>query len=228
MMYVNMDYARSRGLEFIYRKLYGRYFSGDLSASYAIATGKASTPNDNLLVEAGMLSAKPITENYLSWDEPFRIVANFRINVNEDERPRLFGIPIPNHFKISTHVEYQSGRRYTASVATDTIETSEGRKYFLGFSQSDRPYAELADPVFTVDLKINKYFEFNRLRYSIFLDVENVFDFPIPRRINPFTGRPYDPGEIVSYNYANGTDPNTDPSRYRAPRHITIGLSFNF
>ncbi|HDR05154.1 MAG TPA: TonB-dependent receptor [Candidatus Marinimicrobia bacterium] len=228
MMYVNMDYARSRGLEFIYRKLYGRYFSGDISASYAIATGKASTPNDNLLVEAGMLSSKPITENYLSWDEPFRIVANFRINVNEDERPRLFGLPIPNNFKISAHMEFQSGRRFTASVATDTIETSEGRKYFLGFSQSDRPYSELADPVFTVDVKINKYFKLKRLRYSIFVDIENLFDFPVPRRINPFTGRPYDPGEIVSYSYANGIDPNSDPSRYRSPRHITSGLSFNF
>ena len=33
----------------------------------------------------------------------------------------------------------------------------------------------------------------------------------IPRRINPYTGRGYGPGEIYGYRMANSPDPNLDP-----------------
>ena len=225
MMYINMDYARSRGIEIIYRKLYGKYFSGDVTYSYSIGTGKSSTPNDNLLVEAGRLSSKPITENYLSWDKPIQLAANLRFYMNEKSQPHLFGIPIPNHWRISTRIEFGSGRRYTQSVATDTVTESDGSQYFIGTALSDEPYANLSSPYTIADVKISKNYKVKNLDFSIFLDIQNLFNYKVPRRINPFTGEPYDPGEIISYSYANGTNPNYDPSRYRGPRHITLGVA---
>ncbi|MEA1987061.1 MAG: hypothetical protein U9N76_06200, partial [Candidatus Marinimicrobia bacterium] len=214
-----------RGIEIIYRKLYGKYFSGDVTYSYSIGTGKSSTPNDNLLVEAGQLGAKPITENYLRWDKPHNLAANLRFYMNKKTQPRLFGIPMPNHWKISTRLVYGSGKRYTESVATDTVTESDGRQYFIGYSKSDEPYAELSNPYYNVDVKISKNLKLRDWHFSVFVDISNIFNYKSPRRINPFTGDPYDPGVIIKYSYANGTNPNYDPSRYSSPRNIVLGIA---
>ncbi len=225
MMYINMDYARSRGIEIIYRKLYGKYFSGDITYSYSIGTGKSSTPNDNLLVEAGKLSAKPITENYLSWDNPHNFATNLRFYMDQKTQPRLFGIPIPNHWQVSARIVYGSGKRYTESVATDTITEADGSQYYIGYSRSDEPYSEISDSYFKTDVKITKRYKISGWNFSVFLDMRNIFNFESPRRINPFTGDGYNPGEIIKYSYANGINPNYDPSRFYSPRNIILGIS---
>lgn len=224
MMYLNMDYARSRGIELIFRQTAGRFFSGDAAFTYSITTGKSSNPDDNVLVEAGMIPEKPLSENYLSWDEPFRLIANLRFRVYEDERPRFFF----NNWSLNAHIEAQSGRRYTQSVILDTVTTPNGTKWYIGTSRSDNPYGEIADPYITVDLKFNKDFYYKHMTYGFYIDIQNVFNHKVPRRINPFTGKPYDPGEIISYSYYGGRNPNEDPSRYYAPRQVMLGLFLRF
>jgi len=227
-MYISMDYARSRGIEVIWRKMYGKYLSGDLSYSYSIATGKSSTPNDNLLVEAGRLSTKPITENYLRWDEPHRLVANIRLQMNSKNSSGLFGLSALNDWKINWHIEGQSGNRYTPSIATDTLYADDGFIYVYGFSQSDKPYSSIADAYVLVDMKVSKYFDVGSSELAFFIDIENLMDFPVPRRINPYTGDAYDPGEIISESYRSGINPNYDPARYYEPRRISAGISLRF
>ena len=61
-----------------------------------------------------------------------------------------------------------------------------------------------------------------------YVEIENVTGELIPRRINPFTGRGYDPGEIYGYYLANSPNPNLDPSRYRKPRSMEIGIQLIF
>lgn len=223
IMYLNMDYARSYGLEFMFRQTAGRYFSGDASFTYSVTTGKSSSPDDNVLVEAGMIPEKPLTENYMSWDEPFRLIANFRFHVYEDDIPWW-----RNNWSLNAHIEAQSGRRYTESVILDTLITPDGTQWFIGTSRTDNPYGEIADPYITVDMKFTKDFYYKSLTYGFYVDVQNLFNHKVPRRINPFTGQPYDPGEIVSLSYYGGRDPNQDPSRYFAPRKIMLGLFLRF
>ncbi len=227
-MYISMDYARSRGIEVTFRKMHGKYFSGDLSYSYSIATGKSSTPNDNLLVEAGRLGSKPITENYLAWDEPQNLIANFKIQMDSKNSHGLFGLKALNDWKINWHVEYKSGNRYTPSVATDTLYAPDGNIYVTGFSQSDKPYSAFADAYTTVDMKITKYFDVGSTELAFFVDIENLLDVARARRINPFTGNGYNPGEIISESYMTGINPNYDPSRNYEPRQITAGISLRF
>ena len=50
----------------------------------------------------------------------------------------------------------------------------------------------------------------------------------IPRRINPFTGSGYEPGEVYGYRLLNSPNPNLDPSRYNRPRSMELGLQFIF
>jgi outer membrane receptor protein involved in Fe transport len=228
LMYINMDYARSRGIELIYRRRYGRYFSGDFNFSYAIATGKSSTPDDNLLVEAGKLDAKPLGENFLRWDTPFQLSANFRIKVQEEKPVRLLSVPIPNNWGLNFHIEMQSGRRYTPSTIIDSVY-HEGNLYLIGPSQTDKPYSKLSDIYSLVDIRLYKDLFLGRdhsLRF--FIEIENLFDNRIPNYVNPYTGKPYDPGEPISYYYLDKPNPNFDPSRYRKPRTILMGISYRF
>ncbi|MCF7833417.1 MAG: TonB-dependent receptor [Candidatus Marinimicrobia bacterium] len=223
MMYLNMDYARSYGLELMFRQTAGRFFSGDASFTYSVTRGKSSSPDDNVLVEAGMIPEKALTENYLRWDEPFRLITNLRFHVNEEGLS-----PWINNWSLNAHIEAQSGKRYTESVVQDTIIESDGSIWLIGYSRADNPYDEIADPYLTVDLKFTKDFYYKKLTYGFYIDIENVFNQKVPRRINPFTGQPYDPGEIVSHSYYNNANPNYDPSRYYYPRQIMLGLFLRF
>jgi len=228
LMYVNMDYARARGLELIFRQRYGRYFTGDLNASYSITTGKSSTPNDNLLVAAGLINDKPIGENYLKWDQPVSISGNLRIKVYKDTPPRLFGFRMPNNWGTTIHFEFESGKRYTSSTVLDSVY-SDGQLYLIGVSNTDRPYSEIGDYISQVDIKLNKQiFEKNHQYLDLFFEVRNIFDTKIPAYLNPFTGEAYDSGEPVSYSYANSLNPNYDPSRYKQPRTFICGFSYGF
>jgi len=228
LMYINMDFARSRGVELIFRQRYGRFFSGNINASYSIVTGKSSRPDDNLLVEAGKISSKPLSENFLAWDRPVQISSNLRLRISEDKRVRFFGIPMPNHCGANLHIEIRSGRRYTKSTVLDTIYSGDDI-YLIGPSQSDKPYSELADLYTEFDLKLYKDFKFGKsINSRIFLQFENLFNIQVARFINSFTGEPYNPGEPIAYSYFDRPSPNYDPARFYAPRKIMLGVSWQF
>jgi len=124
-------------------------------------------------------------------------------------------------------IEYASGRRYTG-MKDVTLREEDGKLYYEGVSASDTPYGETADPITTVDLKINKYFDLRATQIKFYCTIENLFNAARPTSINPFTGKAYDPGEIYSYGFINSPDPNYNPGRYSIPRTIELGLSLKF
>ncbi|MBC8276620.1 MAG: TonB-dependent receptor, partial [FCB group bacterium] len=67
-MYFNRDHARSRGIELKLQQRYSRYFSGRADFTYMIVTGKSSSPNTQLYIEAGLIDEKTLGEEYMSWD----------------------------------------------------------------------------------------------------------------------------------------------------------------
>ena len=92
-----------------------------------------------------------------------------------------------------------------------------------------RPYAYISEiPSKNIDIKLYRSIDIGKLRLKTYLEIENVTDELIPRRINPFTGRGYGPGEIYGYYLANSPNPNLDPSRYRKPRSMEIWLQLIF
>ena len=187
----------------------------DLNFNYSIVTGKSSSPLDNLLVQAGQLSEKPLGENYMSWDRPFHFFTNLSYSH-------------PSNWGISARLEYESGRRYTRSIQ-DTIIYIDERPYYDGPREDNRPFAYLSDiPNKNIDLKFYKTFQFQKVKLKSYLEIENALDERIPRRINPYTGLGYGPGEIYGYRLANSPNPNLDPSRYRRPRSMEFGIQFIF
>ena len=214
-MYFNADYARARGIEGILKSRLLTNWYVDLNFNYSIVTGKSSSPLDNLLVQAGRLSEKPLGESYMSWDRPLHVFTNLSYSH-------------PNNWGISARLEYESGRRYTRSIQ-DTIIYLGDRAYYEGPREDDRPYAYISEiPSKNIDIKLYRSIDIGELRLKTYLEIDNVTDELIPRRINPFTGRGYGPGEIYGYYLANSPNPNLDPSRYRKPRSMEIGLQLIF
>ena len=214
-MYFNADYARSRGIEAILKSRLFTNWYVDLNFNYSIVTGKSSSPLDNLLVQAGQLSEKPLGENYMSWDRPLHMFTNISYS-----HPSMWGF--------SARLEYESGRRYTRSIQ-DTVITIGDKQFYDGPREDDRPYAFLSDATKNnIDVKVYKTVNLGQFKLKAYAEVENVLNDITPRRINPYTGRGYGPGEIYGYRLLNSPNPNEDPSHYSRPRSMEIGIQFIF
>ena len=213
-MYFNADYARARGIEAILKSRLLRNWYADVNFNYSIVTGKSSSPLDNLLVQAGQLSEKPLGENYMSWDRPIHFFINLSYNH-------------PKNWGFSTRMEYESGRRYTRSIGG--IVNMNGQDYYDGVREDDRPYAYVSEiPNKNIDLKFYKTFDMKLMRMKTYFEIENLLDELTPRRINPYTGTGYNPGETYGYHLANSPNPNLDPSRFGKPRSIEVGIQLIF
>ena len=214
-MYFNADYARARGLEALIKSRLLKNWYIDLNFNYSIVTGKSSSPNDNLLVQAGQIREKPLGENYMSWDRPFQFFTNVSYN-----HPKQWGL--------SGRVEFKSGRRYTRSIQ-DTILYQNDIPYYDGPREDDRPYAYISKLVEkNIELKVFKMIKLNNYKLKMYIEIDNLLNESTPRRINPYTGEGYDLGSIFGYNLANSPNPNSDPSRFNRPRSIETGVQFNF
>ncbi len=214
-MYFNADYARARGVEALLKSRIFKNWFIDFNFNYSIVTGKSSSPNDNLLVQAGQLREKPLGENYMSWDRPIQFFTNISYNH-------------PKNWGFSGRIEFKSGRRYTRSIQ-DTIIYQNDIPYYDGPREDDRPYAYISKIIEkNIEFKVFKTFKLNRYKIKTYIEIDNLLNQAIPRRINPYTGEGYDLGSIFGYNLINSPNPNLDPSRFNKPRSIETGFQFVF
>lgn len=231
--YVNTDYARSRGLEVEFKKRIARWFNGSASFSYAIVTGKSSSADEGVLVLTGDLD-ETIKEEFVSWDRPFTasLSANFYI---EKGNP-LFGLApgILDDINLYMRFFFQSGKRYTPAVFTGNY-SADGRPDYE-FLRRERN-TKVADDWMWMDLNLEKYFALGGLRFSVFMEINNVLDFKNSAIINPVTGKAYEYGDPIpnSWNDPNYPDLQApispypeNPARYLTRRNVKFGVSLRF
>lgn len=231
--YVNSDYARSRGIEFEYKKRIGKWFTGSGSFSYAIVTGKSSSADEGVLIVRGDLQ-ESIKEEFVSWDRPFTasIATSFYV---EKEKP-LFGVGhgLLDDINLYLRAFFQSGKRYTPAVFTGSYDTQGRGEY--EFLRSDRN-SQIGQDWFWVDLNIEKYVTISDLKFSIFLEVNNVLDFKNSAIINPVTGEAYELGDNIPNTWNDPRFPDlqspispypVNPARYLTRRNIKFGVSLRF
>lgn len=218
LMYVNMDYARSRGIEVRFRRRYSKFLSGNIDFTYAKASGKSSTPNTNLLVSAGKVSEKPLSESTLSWDRPFNISADVFFDMPKDANVQLFGWRIPEEWSFTLRWDLESGKRYRQLVDVENNIYAKDE------------YGGISDPWTRVDIRFRKDFKWNDYGFSFYIEAENVLNTKVPRIINPVTGRPYEPGDVIPITwYDDPLDlPPSNPARYDWPRRVLTGIEFRF
>lgn len=236
--YINLDYARSRGLEIEYKKRYGDWFQGAISASYSVTTGKSSSAEEALYsIQQGL--SENVKETYLAWDRPFEgsIVGIFDVKKNE---PLFgFGQGILDDYSIYTRFFYQSGKRYAPQTRLPDDPT--GRPTYT--SDPNNLYGAVGKDIVTVDLNINKYFDFSGLRFLLSIEISNLFNRENAQILDPVTGNAYTPKQSdgtwtpTPYSWNDPHYPDLqapispypyNPARYLQPRNIRLGLSIQF
>ncbi len=238
--YLNLDYSRARGIEVEYRKRAGSFLTGSISGTYAIATGKSSSPDDAFLVSQGSLSEKPITEDFLIWDRPWQVsgVTNFHLRKRDDIK--FFGVKIPNNWNLNIRFFAQAGKRYTPLSATGTI-LPDGRPEYSGDldqnGEADDPFGKLSTTWIWVNLNFEKYYSFLGLDYTFLVEVQNLLNRKNPQIINPVTGQAYEFGDPTPTGWNDPLFPDTqaplspfpfNPARYLTQRNMKIGFTVRF
>jgi len=239
LTYINLDYARSRGVEVEYKTRIGGWLRAALSASYAIATGKSSAATEALFnVQLG--EDENIKETWLVWDRPFQASAVF--NFRSQKNAPLFGVGrgILDDYNVHLRLFYQSGRRYTPFYQIGN-EATTGRPLFK--QDNLNPYSSVGKGIMTVDLNLEKYFDVSIGELVFSIDIQNVLNTKNTQIVNPVTGEAY---EYTQKDGAPTPTPNSwndphypdlqapvdpypyNPARYQAPRNIRFGVSIRF
>lgn len=226
--FINQDYARIRGVEVQFLKRIGSWFSGNISLSYQVASGKSNSARESALQIANNGEIELTKEQPLAWDRPLDV--KLALLFKSDTLPR---IKFFRNWRVFMTATYKSGFRYTPyEFVMPDPET--GRPLYE--RQDDQNLAELGRFWFWTDLRITRdvYFNSQRSRFiSLFVEFKNLFNNKITQIYNPVTGRGYEFGDPVPSDWRdpaypsptdNGTPPD-NPARYRAPRQFIIGLT---
>jgi len=188
----NVDYGNVSGITFsIIQRPVGN-FGASLDYSLMFAAGNSSDPDETANRQLGGEDPRPRSIDF-NWDQrhTLNITALYQV---------------PDNFSISTIVRYASGQPYTPELIVSNQtqqEQNSGRK---------PSYA-------TVDLRGEKYFDFDFAVFSFFFRAFNIFNqYFINGAVYSDTGDPdfslkLLPGQPI------------DPNRYAAPRRIEFGIS---
>jgi outer membrane receptor protein involved in Fe transport len=231
--YINSDYATSRGIEAVYQKRIGKWFTGVLDGSYSVTTGKSSTPDQAVLVAQG-IDFESIKENYMQWDRPLMLNLTTTFNVLKGEA--LFGIGkgILDDYTLYIRTFYESGKRYTPYYLAGII-TSNGRPDYE--TDPTNINGGIGQYWFWIDVNFEKNIDMLGLSMVLSVQIKNLLDNKNAAIINPVTGRAYEYGDPTPTSWNDPLYPQLqapvkpypfDPSRYLTGRNIIFGLSMKF
>lgn len=231
--YINQDYARSRGIELEYKKRMGNWFRGSFTATYSIATGKSSYPDEGSLVVRGDQDEQ-IKENFLIFDRPFQTSLSATFYVRKHEPLFGFADGILDDYNVYLRAFFQSGKRYSPYVLVPSSDPNKLPEYQIDRNNLN---GKIADDWFWIDLNFEKYFTFGGLNFAINVEIANLLDNANSAIINPVTGRAYEYGDPIPTGWNDPLHPDLqlpvnpfpyNPARYLAPRNIRAGVSVKF
>ncbi len=237
LVYVNGQFARSKGFELQLEKRRSHYWSGRIAYTFSQTKGKSSDPNAQRVLAEGGGDAKetPLSESFVSWNRPHKLNGNFDLRFDK-ETPHA--LRWARQSGMSATLNGQTGRPYSKLqlINGQGVQVGEVNAYNIPFQS-------------TFDLKLNHYFLPGGRKLDFSVQILNLFDMRVWNRVDPYTGEPYragvgtlDPtlpkyydtdasGEKVfsetKYQYALDQYAN-DPSNRGAPRQVRFQVDYDF
>ena len=234
---INSDYARVRGLEVVYIKRIGKWFNGQISASYSVATGQSSSSSESIREIQLSGNRESTRELPLAWDSPLDLKAYTLFNLNRKEGG-LFGKEYLN--KASAYIEaiYRTGKRYTPYILTG-YEPVSGRPIYEQDADPDNRFSEIGESNFWINLNLRKWWNVGRTELGLTLEITNLLNNKNTAIVNPVTGRAYEYGDPVPTEwrdpqFIDPRDPRSfntppdNPARFYEQRHYLVGVSWRF
>jgi outer membrane receptor protein involved in Fe transport len=233
---INSDYARVRGIEAAYIKRIGKWFAGQISAAYTVATGQSASASESLKEILAAGNREDTREFYLPWDKPFDIKMNSTFT--RKTKTGIFNVKMLNNISFYTEAVFRSGRRYTPYIQ-EGIEPVSGRPIWVVNPNPSARFAGLGKNLFWIDMNLRKWWTIKNLNLAWVFEVTNVLNNKNAAIINPVTGNYYKDGDPVPVEqkdprYTDPRDPRSgnpppdDPSRFQAQRHFLTGIIFKF
>ena len=207
MVFLNYDYASSRGVDLSFVRRYANYFSGRIAYSFMTGESNREEPWSGYWGR-DELDTQPKRSAPLSWQQPHSVTANFTVQLPEGVGPEVFGFRPLEETSASIIYRATAGRPYTPTTRERNLERNSGR----------RPWQ------FRWDLRLYRDFQVAGIRASLFGDVRNLLDRKNVASVFSRTGKPDDPGPDAT-SYSDNYDRFY---YYGTPRTINVGLRIFF
>jgi outer membrane receptor protein involved in Fe transport len=228
--FINQDYARIRGLEVALTRRMGKWFTGTVSGSYSIATGKSNSAAESALQIKQFGFVNATKEQYLAWDRPLDLKL---LMIFKPDASVSIGKYSLEGWRATFSTTYKSGLRYTPFQLKGYSDA--GRPLYERID--DQPFSKVGAPWFWADLMLSRDFEIKqKAKLSFSVELTNLFNTKSAAIVNGVTGRGYEFGDPLPEGFRdplfpdpqdNGTPP-FNPARYLPPRHLMIGASFSY
>ncbi len=233
---INSDYARIRGLEVAYIKRIGKWFNGQVSIAYSIATGQSSSSSETLASILATGNRESTVELPLAWDSPLDAKAFAIFTLNQPGG--LWGRSWINHMSLYTEAIFRTGRRYTPYqyIADEPIS---GRPIYEIESDPERRFAKVGSSLFWLNLNYRKWWSMEWGEIAFTVELTNTLNNKNASIINPVTGRAWEPGDPVPSEWRDPAfldprdprsfgSPPDNPARYFEQRHVIVGVGLKF
>ncbi len=211
-MYVNRDYANTRGVTFSAVKRPSNMWSLNLAYTFQVAEGINSNPDDELSAQRDNAEpARSLTP--LDWDQTH--TANLTLGIGEND----WGFYVIGR--------YGSGLPYTPVINQGEAQGADAAR--IVSNNSRRRPATL-----NFDLRLFKNFHLDPLNLSLFLKVFNLLDRRNETTVYGETGRASATTASLGVGEVEGDRINpvsayiVRPDFYSEPREIQIGMEINF
>jgi outer membrane receptor protein involved in Fe transport len=233
---INSDYARIRGIEVGYLKRIGKWYQGQFSVAYMVATGQSSSASSSLKEILGEGNREDTREFSMPWSSPWDVKMNHVFILNK--KGGYLGKKWFNHMAFYIEGVWRTGTRYTPYEFQGN-EVSTGRPIYIQVQDPNQRYSKIGKSTWWFDFNFRKWWTVKKVQLSWTIEVTNIFNIKNTARVNPVTGRAWQSGDPVPTEWrdpsypdprdprSSGTPPN-DPSRYMAQRHFMTGISVKF
>lgn len=217
----NQGYARARGLEFMLKKRYSNFYSGEVTYTMQWATGYSSSAFDNYIRSRNDFP-NPIRERRVGWDVRHQVLFQGMIRSPRRNPLSLFGLTLPKDWHLTILSRLSSGQPYTPGTV-DPVERQQLENTATGPLR------------LSTDLKFRKHFDLFGTRLAFMAEVFNVFDQKnanVCCGFNEWTGEPFVLGDIIgtTNQMYDWWDMNymLNPRQFTTGRRTQIGLQVDF